>query len=810
MKIHGRSRWLVACLTATLLQGCSGGNDSPAPPPPPAAPSNLAYAAPPAFTVNTAIAVLTPTVTGTVTSYSVAPALPAGLQINGATGAISGAATALQAATNYQVTASNSAGSTTATLSITVNDVPPDISYPAGAKTFTSGVPVTLTATATGGPITSWSVLPALPTGLTFNTSTGAIGGTPTATSAARDYLVAAQNTGGTDTFTLNITVQSGVLLDVGHRGALIDIQRDSTRMMTFDQDHRGVLWTLDTRTMLASTDACTTRCIALAGPTAVFQTTAGFEIRNSVDGALLGQVPAAPANGSWWVLASDGSYVCTGSATSVTCWSRQGTQLFTRAGDYRNGIAVASADTLRIARGAAGNNVIEKLAIPSGASTTTPAFATSFVAWFGDGQRFLASAGNTAVVYSNDAVQQESVVLPTVDGLAGNGNWYWTASGTALRIYALGSGGTPAATYTLAAFSSIHPGLNSLAILERFTSHFSIVDLSGATPGKVDWISSIVEPIRFDATSATEWSLGNEHGVVDAVYNGLENIYARGAVRSIAGTATRSAVSTSSGRVLVFNSQTLALEYEFTALSAAKLELSDDGTRLAAGPDSSALEFAGDRSVRLYDLPGQTLLKQWTYDTGGPEVATDFTLSGSGLAIGQVAGPLGGLLQQKVTQVDDAPIFSQASTGQPIRLNSNAGRIAISTQGPGNGTGTQVFVNGALTTTAAGWAVDWLDDTRLLLNRYRAPNPVAGDFEGALIVDSAGTVLGTPALPELRQVQPLTANSLYSPELNLILEISTGNTLWSSVTESGRHGAVAGSRVLFDAGATVRAEPRQ
>jgi Putative Ig domain len=66
---------------------------------------------------------LSPSVTGTVTSYSISPALPAGLQLNAATGVISGTPTELSLATNYTITATNSSGSTTFVVSIAVSAV---------------------------------------------------------------------------------------------------------------------------------------------------------------------------------------------------------------------------------------------------------------------------------------------------------------------------------------------------------------------------------------------------------------------------------------------------------------------------------------------------------------------------------------------------------------------------------------------------------------------------------------------------------------------------------------------------------------
>ena len=101
-----------------LVLGCP--SNSPRQPSGPAAPTNLSYPPPNTFTVGNAIAPLTPTVTGSVTSYSVSPMLPDGLSIDATTGVISGTPTSGSAATNYTVTARNANGSTTFVLPITV------------------------------------------------------------------------------------------------------------------------------------------------------------------------------------------------------------------------------------------------------------------------------------------------------------------------------------------------------------------------------------------------------------------------------------------------------------------------------------------------------------------------------------------------------------------------------------------------------------------------------------------------------------------------------------------------------------------
>ncbi|MDD2986790.1 putative Ig domain-containing protein, partial [Flavobacterium sp.] len=88
------------------------------------APSDLSYPTPNVFTINDAIANLSPTVTGgAILEYGISPALPTGLLFNTTTGIISGTPTVLSAATDYTVTATNSGGSTTFVVSIEVIEV---------------------------------------------------------------------------------------------------------------------------------------------------------------------------------------------------------------------------------------------------------------------------------------------------------------------------------------------------------------------------------------------------------------------------------------------------------------------------------------------------------------------------------------------------------------------------------------------------------------------------------------------------------------------------------------------------------------
>jgi PKD repeat protein len=178
-------------------------------------PSNLTYSANPAtYGTTTAITPNTPSSGGgTVTSYSVAPALPLGLSLSPTTGVITGIPTAVTATANYVVTASNSAGSTTATLSITVMAAPANLTYLPNPASYPAGTAITPnTPTSTGGAVASYSVAPALPLGLSLSPTTGVITGIPSTVTATANYVVTATNAVGFATVPLSIAIVAAIV----------------------------------------------------------------------------------------------------------------------------------------------------------------------------------------------------------------------------------------------------------------------------------------------------------------------------------------------------------------------------------------------------------------------------------------------------------------------------------------------------------------------------------------------------------------------------------------------------------------------
>lgn len=121
MKTSTRSPWIVGlvCLAACHGKGGGGGTNPGTPP------SNLAYPHNPSiYVVDLAGEDNVPSVAGVASSFSIQPALPAGLVFDTTTGSIHGTPAQVRARSLYTVRASNAAGSTSFALDLTVSAAP--------------------------------------------------------------------------------------------------------------------------------------------------------------------------------------------------------------------------------------------------------------------------------------------------------------------------------------------------------------------------------------------------------------------------------------------------------------------------------------------------------------------------------------------------------------------------------------------------------------------------------------------------------------------------------------------------------------
>jgi len=137
-------------------------------------------------------------------------ALPAGLSLNTTTGVLSGTPTAAGPAT-FTIAATNGVSPDAVTPSITITvsqaQVAPVFTASAPPATATVGAPYSYTFAATGNPAPTFRVNSgALPAGLSLNTTSGVLSGTPTAAGSAT-FTIAATNGVSPDAVTPSITI---------------------------------------------------------------------------------------------------------------------------------------------------------------------------------------------------------------------------------------------------------------------------------------------------------------------------------------------------------------------------------------------------------------------------------------------------------------------------------------------------------------------------------------------------------------------------------------------------------------------------
>jgi|GEM_PF-2000015 len=126
----------------------------------------------------------TPAAVGPVTRWSITPPPPAGLIMDTLTGKFSGMAEEAVSGSAHTVTAHNQYGSGSVAMTISVLNPIVLFNYPTKNFTLVAGSPMTAVSPIVAGAIpftpVTYSVSPALPAGITLNTATGTISGTPT------------------------------------------------------------------------------------------------------------------------------------------------------------------------------------------------------------------------------------------------------------------------------------------------------------------------------------------------------------------------------------------------------------------------------------------------------------------------------------------------------------------------------------------------------------------------------------------------------------------------------------------------------
>jgi hypothetical protein len=149
---------------------------------------------------------LTPAVSGAMGHYTVSPALPAGLSLDGTSGVISGTPTQASGPATFVVNARGAGVRASFPLVLSVTEPPGGLSYGSPVNA-TVGVALAPLSPSIAGPVEHYAVSPTLPAGLVLNSTSGIVSGTPREARSLAAYTITASSLAGSTRFVLLLTV---------------------------------------------------------------------------------------------------------------------------------------------------------------------------------------------------------------------------------------------------------------------------------------------------------------------------------------------------------------------------------------------------------------------------------------------------------------------------------------------------------------------------------------------------------------------------------------------------------------------------
>ena len=166
------------------------------------------------LTVGSSATILTNESGNSITHWSIQPLFnltAVNLSFNTFTGTISGTPSGNMGITIFMVSATNDNGTVNTNITIVIVHPLDPISYPQNDYNLTNGTAIVINPDLNDAGFDSWDINPTLPAGLTLNSSSGEISGTPSVNSSLRTYTLTAYNDNGSVITTINIVIVNPV-----------------------------------------------------------------------------------------------------------------------------------------------------------------------------------------------------------------------------------------------------------------------------------------------------------------------------------------------------------------------------------------------------------------------------------------------------------------------------------------------------------------------------------------------------------------------------------------------------------------------
>jgi hypothetical protein len=273
----------------------------------------------------------------------------------------------------------------------------PVIALSSTSETTTAGVALTgYTIASTGGAVASYSISPSAPTGLTFDTTTGLLSGTPTVVASSTIYTITGTNATGSAAATFTLTVTDPIAISAPAIAGVTAPVKDATPVSTTTAGtgYTGVVsWSGSPTTFeVATTYTATITLTAasgytLTGVSANFFSVAGATtVTHAADSGVITAVFPATAKATQTVTFTDPSDITFGTSPSSLSGTSTSTLTvaFTTA---TSGVCTVSGTTLTIltagtctinanqvgdANYAAASQVVQSFTIAKAAQTIT------------------------------------------------------------------------------------------------------------------------------------------------------------------------------------------------------------------------------------------------------------------------------------------------------------------------------------------------------------------------------------------------------------------------------------------------------
>lgn len=480
----------------------------------------------------------------------------------------------------------------------------------------------------------------------------------------------------------------------------------------------------------------------------------------DATDGSLLAEADAGISRG----VASDGSYVWTGSPAGLMVFDRDGTELWFEPGDFSNTNARALPGTLHVASFTVSPDSALVIDLLQAEVVEIP-YSGYLTGWFADSGRFFTAEGQAYRIYDADGTQ---LAL----GLGGGG---YGAGG-----YFLLNDGVRAIEAPNDVLVELSPNWRTSggAILE-LDAQPRLIELGDASLGE----TAVVLPIdaAFNGPQAVsgfayddgEWAVSANNGLLVEQYG---ESYTRGRLVDLDGAL--------SGRVAaasVFDATHVwDVGDDCTAVESGELERPPTAMTIADAGNVLASVYWADGAVgtRFLSLPDGADLGVMPGGVAGSPVP----LSDDGSTFARYPGQ--GPAWASVHSFPGFEQWAEFGIGLPIYV-APGGEHAVGAEHDATWNGperTYVVNEDGLTALLDGLAYGFLDDERLILGHYESQNCQGWPCEvyvGAEIVELDGTLVQATTLPPVVGFERISATELFVDDPPRVFDAYSGEVLW-------------------------------